>query len=161
LALVRISRSKEGGRGLAIAGLVLSVVWLGAGLVAVVPKLLAHASAGPDYIHTMAVGECLNSSADGEHVTRIPCDRPHDEQIVKRVDVSSGYEIYPGLATLREPALASCQIAAAAYFTEGTPPPSLQFMVHLPTQDSWDDGVREATCTFRQLSGQLTASVPR
>ncbi|WIY06718.1 DUF4190 domain-containing protein [Amycolatopsis mongoliensis] len=159
LALVRISRSKESGRGLAIAGLVLSVVWLGVGLTTVVPKLLTHAASGPDYIHTMAAGDCLNSGADGEYVTRVSCDQPHDEQVVKRVDVSSGYETYPGVAALRDPALLACEAAAVAYFTEGTPPPSLKFMAHLPTEDSWADGVREATCTFRQVSGQLTAFV--
>ncbi|MEU8635909.1 septum formation family protein [Amycolatopsis sp. NPDC048633] len=163
-ALARIGGSGRSGRGLAITGLVLSVLWLGVGLATVGPKVLAHpahvlASGGPDYIHVMAAGDCFDSGGDGEHVTRTPCDRPHDEQIFARIDVGTGSETYPGLPAIREPALVTCRIAAAAYFTEGTPPPALEFFAHLPTEGSWIGGVRTAACTFGRPGGKLTAFI--
>jgi hypothetical protein len=155
-ALVRTGRTGRDGRGLAIAGLVLSVLWVGAGLTAVAPKLATRTASGPDYAHDMAIGDCLDSDANGENVIRMACDVPHDEQIADRVDVSGGYGTYPGLATLRELAQPLCRIAAAAYFTGGTPPPGLEFHAHVPAESSWNTGAREATCTFGKQSGKLT-----
>jgi hypothetical protein len=163
-ALVRTNRS---GRGLAVAGLALSVLWLGVGVVKVAPVLFAHPAAtlaqltsdGKDSIHALATGDCFDSGADGEHVTRIPCEKPHDEQIFNRIDVGETADAYPGLEAIREPALTTCRIAAAAYFTTGTPPSGLEFFVHLPTRESWIGGVRAATCTFGRPGEKLTAFV--
>lgn len=159
-ALIRLSRNGRDGTGLAVAGLVLSVLWIGVGLVAITPQHATQAAA-PDYIDAMTIGDCLDSEANAAQVVRVACDVPHDEQIAARVDVGNGYETYPGLTKLREPALALCRIAAAAFFTEGTPPPSIEFAAHVPTESSWSTGAREAVCTLRQISGKLTASVPR
>jgi len=151
--------------GLCVAGLALSVLWLGVGVVKVGPILFAHpfaasrTSGGNDYIHVMGAGDCFNSSADGEHVTRLPCEQPHDEQIFDRIDVGENTDAYPGLEALREPALATCRIAATAYFAASAPPPGLEFFVHLPTRGSWIGGVRTATCTFGRPGEKLTALV--
>jgi hypothetical protein len=158
-ALVRISRNGRDGTGLAIAGLVLSVLWIGAGLVAITPQHATHATTAPDYIDAMAIGDCLDSDADNAQVVRVACDLPHDEQIAARVNAGNGYETYPGPTKLQEPAEALCRIAAAAYFTEGTPPPSIEFAAHVPTESAWDAGAREAVCTLRQISGKLTGPV--
>ncbi|VVJ16390.1 Uncharacterised protein [Amycolatopsis camponoti] len=159
-ALIRLSRNGRDGTGLAVAGLVLSVLWIGVGWVALTPQHATRAAA-PDSIDAMAIGDCLDSDADAAQVIRIACDLPHDEQIAARVDAGNGYETYPGLTKLQEPAQALCRIAAAAFFTEGTPPPSIEFVAHVPTESSWNAGAREAVCTLRQVSGKLTASVPR
>lgn len=155
-ALVRIGGSGRSGRGLAIAGLTLSVAWLGLGvsLITTGPKHVTQAAPGPDYIQGMAIGDCLD--ADGEQVIRAACDAPHDEQIADRVDVSGGYPSYPGLTTLRELAQPLCRIAGAAYFTHGTPLSGLEFLAHIPTESSWNAGAREATCTFGKPDGKLT-----
>lgn len=96
----------------------------------------------------MGAGDCFDSSADGEHVTKLPCAQPHDEQIFGRIDVDEGTDAYPGLEALREPALTTCPIAASAYFTRSAPPPGLELFVHVPTRGSWIGGVRTAACTF-------------
>lgn len=158
-ALIRLSRNGRDGTGLAVAGLVLSVLWIGVGLVAITPQHATRAAAAPDYIDAMAIGDCLDSDADYGQVIRMACDVPHDEQIAGRVDVSGGYETYPGLATLRELAEPLCRIASAASFTNGTAPPGLEFLAHVPTESSWSAGSREATCTVKQPSGKLTAFV--
>lgn len=162
-ALVRIGRSDRPGRGLAVAGLALSVLWLGIGVVKLGPSLVAapaqQASGGTDYIHVMGAGDCFDSSADGEHVTKLPCAQPHDEQILDRIDVGGGTDAYPGLEAIREPALTTCRIAATAYFTTSAPPAGLEFFVHLPTRGSWLGGVRTATCTFGRPGEKLTAFV--
>ncbi|MEA5365467.1 septum formation family protein [Amycolatopsis sp., V23-08] len=154
-AVVRTSRTGRSGSGLAIAGMVLAVLWLGVGLVAITPQR----AAAPDYVGGMAVGDCLDAGADGGNVIRMACDVPHDEQIAARVDVANGEEAYPGLTTLRELAQPLCRIAGAAYFTGGTPPPGLEFRAHVPTESSWRTGDRAATCTFGKASGKLTEHV--
>jgi hypothetical protein len=164
-ALVRASRTGRSGSGPAIAGLVLCVLWLGAGLVAITPQRAAgpdsaaspNSAAGPDYVSGMAIGDCLDSGGGQE--IRVACDAPHDEQIADRVDVSGGYETYPGLTTLRELAQPLCRIAGAAYFTNGTPPPDLEYLAHVPAESSWNAGTREATCTFGKPNGKLTGPV--
>ncbi|MGW5722132.1 septum formation family protein [Amycolatopsis sp. NPDC003865] len=158
-ALVRVGRTGRDGTGLAIAGLVLSGLWIIGGLVAITPQQAKHAAAATDSIDTMTIGDCLDSGADGAQVIRVACDVPHDEQIAARVDVGNGYETHPGVTALQELAQPLCRIAAAAYFTEGTPPPSIEFAAHVPTQSSWNAGAREAVCTLRQISGKLTATV--
>lgn len=158
-ALIRIGRNGRDGTGLAIAGLVLSVLWIGAGLVAITPQHATGAATAPDSINGLAIGDCLDSGADGAQVIPVACDLPHDEQIAARVDVGNGYETYPGRTELQEPAQALCRIAAAAFFTEGTPPPSIGFAAHVPTESSWKAGGRDAVCTLRQVSGKLTAPV--
>lgn len=165
-ALVRIGRTDRSGRGMAVAGLVLSVLWLAIGAAEIGPRLFAQpiaalagqTSAGKDYIHVMGAGDCFDSSADGEHVTKVPCEQPHDEQIFGRIDVGDGTDTYPGLEALREPALTTCRIAASAYFTTAAPP-GLEFFVHLPTRGSWTGGVRTAACTFGKPGEKLTTSV--
>ncbi|HEY3465695.1 MAG TPA: DUF4190 domain-containing protein [Amycolatopsis sp.] len=160
-ALVRIGRSGRAGRGLAVTGIVLGALWLGVGLVKLGPQLLARpaVASGDDYIHVMPVGDCFDSGADGEHVARVACDLPHDEQIFGRIDVGTGTDAYPGLDALREQALTTCRMAADAYFIRGTPPPALEFFAHLPTRGSWIGGVRTAACTFGQPGAKLTAFV--
>ena len=158
-ALVRIGRTGRDGTGLAIAGLVLGVLWTIGGLVAITPQQAKHAAAAPDYIDTMTIGDCLDSDADTAQVIRVACDLPHDEQIAERVDVGDGYGTYPGLTTLQELAQPVCRIAAAASFPGGTMPAGLEFAAHVPTESSWNAGAREAVCTLRQVSGKLTASV--
>ncbi|MGW4527774.1 septum formation family protein [Amycolatopsis sp. NPDC004378] len=160
-ALIRTGDSGRPGRGLAITGLVLSLLWLGVGAGLTVSSKASRATAAPDYIQGMAIGECLDSDADYEQVIRMPCDAPHDEQIADRVDVSGGYETYPGPTPLRELADPLCRLASAATFANGTPPPGLEFLAHIPTESSWSAGSREATCTFRRQGGKLTAFVPR
>lgn len=158
-ALVRIGRTGRDGTGLAIAGLVLGVLWTIGGLVAITPQQAKHAAAAPDYIDTMTIGDCLDSDADTAQVIRVACDLPHDEQIAERVDVGDGYGTYPGLTTLQELAQPVCRIAAAASFPGGTMPAGLEFAAHVPTESSWNAGARVAVCTLRQVSGKLTASV--
>lgn len=160
-ALLRTDRSGRPGRGLAITGLTLSLLWLGVGVGLMVPSKGSRATSGPDFIQSMAIGECLDSDADSGQVIRVACDAPHDEQIADRVDVSGGFETYPGLTKLRDLAEPLCRIASAATFTNGTPPPGLDFLAHVPTESSWSAGNREATCTIRRPDGKLTAAVPR
>ncbi|SEF37325.1 Septum formation [Amycolatopsis pretoriensis] len=140
--MFRINRSGRSGRGLALT-----------------PQRAKHAAAAPDYIATMAIGDCLDSDADSAQVTRVACDLSHDEQIAERVDIGDGYETYPGLAALQELADPVCRIAAAASFTGGTMPPGFEFAAHVPTESSWNSGAREAVCTVRQVSGKLTGPV--
>ncbi|HWD79810.1 MAG TPA: DUF4190 domain-containing protein [Kribbella sp.] len=160
-ALDRTDRSGRPGRGLAITGLTLSLLWLGIGAGLLATPKASRTTSEPDYIQTMAIGECLDSDAHSGQVIRVACDTPHDEQIADRVDVSGGFETYPGPTTLRELAQPLCRIASAATFTNGTPPPGLDFPAHVPTESSWSAGNREATCTIGRPDGKLTATVPR
>ncbi|WP_372671048.1 DUF4190 domain-containing protein [Amycolatopsis kentuckyensis] len=158
-ALIRVGRTGRDGTGLAIAGLVLSVLWIIGGLVAITPQQAKHAAAAPDYLDTMAIGDCLDFDADSAQVIRVACDLPHDEQIAARVDVSNGYETYPRGTALQELAQPLCRIAAAASLPGGTTPPGIDFVAHVPTESSWSAGAREAVCTARRVSGKLTGSV--
>ncbi|MBC3843523.1 DUF4190 domain-containing protein [Streptacidiphilus sp. 4-A2] len=92
VALVRIARTRQRGKGLAIAGLVLSGLWtvLGVGIVVLALAFVAThpteangvSAGGPGQqrVATMALGTCFDQPQQQttDYVTVVPCSGPHD-----------------------------------------------------------------------------------
>jgi hypothetical protein len=94
IALKRIRRLGQKGRGLAIAGLVLSTGWLVLAIVAVIAVGVGGANrsastgeiVSPGHLpaFSLATGDCFNNPAGARSVTSvtaIPCTQPHNAQV--------------------------------------------------------------------------------
>lgn len=147
------------GRGLAVAGVTLSLVWA----VAAVGVYWWHqsheatrdaanqvSSAGHIPVLTLQVGDCSATlGADGAtgaamtEVDVVPCDQPHRAQVVTSVDLTDGpYD----RARIQGEANSSCHSATPSVLAAGT---SGQLVVVYPLENSWDGHAdRTALCVL-------------
>lgn len=163
VALVRIGRTRQKGKGLAITGLVLSVLWMmaaGAGI----------AIAGAHYLKTtkpisaLAPGTCFDppkAATSNLWVTVVACTQPHDRQLYAKVGLSG---TYPGLEADKQLARDACIQAESSEFIdpEGLSP-EVVLHFYYPEQPAWQAGDPQAWCTLvasdgGQLTGELRQS---
>ena len=174
-ALIRINRTGERGFGLAIAGIVISVLWAGAGFATILPDFLQPArqtsssfvaepapavDASPVNVNDVGTFECFDATGADDVVTRADCHRPHDEQIFGKSDAAWALDgPYPGVPAMRDAIISDCRNKARIYLTGKTLPPGLTITAHFPTAAAWESGTRSAACTFKLESGKLTESL--
>lgn len=162
VALRRIRRTGERGRGLARAGLVLCAGW-----VVTVALLLTVASPGPDRaggVGGLRVGECFRTgdptgtSTAPERVRRVPCTEPHDGELVDQLPAYDRYadEAYPGAAELARRAEARCLPRRSSYVLDPLAlPADARLRWYLPTRIQWAEAPT-ITCYFTGGSAPLT-----
>ncbi|NEA33866.1 DUF4190 domain-containing protein [Streptomyces sp. SID13031] len=151
IALVQIPKQNQRGRGLAIAGLVLSALWL-------VVYILAANNAGepardasgqvtttvntrPDKLR---VGDCVTSLQAGEvkDIKVQPCDQPNGGKVFAVFDLPAGN--WPGLAAVQAAAEKGCTDRFNA-LNQQADKPSVVFFLH-PAEDGWSRGDHGTTC---------------
>ncbi|HEY2058288.1 MAG TPA: DUF4190 domain-containing protein [Amycolatopsis sp.] len=157
-ALVRIRRTGQNGRGLAIAGLAVSGAWLLVLVVGVVLSLLGLKTASPaDAFLNAHQGDCLISLDDQRTDLRaVFCDNPHDVEVFATVPLTG--EAYPGEDTLRPLAQNACEAARKTYFTSTDPPSYVHTAAHYPGPSDWSAHARTAVCTLESdnmLAGRV------
>jgi hypothetical protein len=170
VGLQRIRRLGQRGRGLAIAGLILSVVWVG---VFVAATLASNNSAtrqassgkithrGDLGVFALATGDCFDNPAntqDIETVTAIPCTQPHDSQVFAKFDLSGGNSAYPSAAALNKLADTGCNSRTGSIDKPKTTP-GMTIRVLFPEQDAWADGQRTVSCLIVNPKPTLTTSL--
>jgi hypothetical protein len=176
-ALVQVRKRPQRGKGLAIAGLVLSGGWIlviGVLIVAAValqPPGQPHRSAstgqitakGTTSIWSLHAGDCFqNPSADQAllgvtSVTVGPCTTPHNAQIFAQFSATGAS--FPGNSALDKQATVGCQAQIAGHLDKSklTGAMSLHFL--LPQQQSWADGHRTISCFVVAPTSSLTSSL--
>lgn len=138
------SKSYGRGRGLAIAGIVLSVLWIAAGIVGSV--LQGVIGKGNVTATDVAVGDCLAEIPDGEKVIRVQtvgCDKPHAGEVFAVITMPDGD--FPGEAAVvayHE----RCGPELSTYSPAAMSDDSVQLYVLYPTADTWANGDRAVTC---------------
>lgn len=153
MSLRRSRREGTSGRGFALAGVALGVVWIavfaGVGLAA------WHASRQPAEVAVgpggLAVGACGVVGSDGTF-QGVPCDQPHTVEVVANFELPDGP--YPGRAELRTQADALCRAKVEPY------------LEHAPVGERWSVGLAgPATATdwdvSRYVSCWLESAHPR
>jgi len=109
-------------------------------------------------IFSLPMGECINSGADN-HVRRVRCDRPHDEQIFGKP--TPGYHRIPYPDDALQAAIKDdCQREGVAYFGTDSPPKQLAIITYIPSEAEWNAGPQVAACTFWNMAGKLTGQIP-
>lgn len=171
ISLGQIGRNGGRGRGFAIAGIVLSCVWI---LTSVTIGVIVAASdsggssgdAGPAPRATqtkprevdaqkMKLGDCINDNTTASNpsatepvevdsVKIVPCTGPHDGEVTA-VFKLSGFALPPD-ARLRELASNGCKVRTRARIDRDPAAGGLANSYYYPTAESWRSGDRSVTC---------------
>lgn len=170
VALTRIGRSGQRGKGMAIAGIVLSAIWIGLFVLGAIVGGDAErddegtiTDAGDEDVFDLRVGDCFNDPPQDEEletVSAVPCSEPHDAEVYAEFDTAEEGDAYPGESALGTEAGQGCSERFEDFV--GVAPESSSLSVHflLPTQLSWDNiGDREITCLVVDPSGPTTGSL--
>jgi hypothetical protein len=166
-ALRRIHRRERRGRGLAIAGLWLSLVWV-VGLVAVLSfdagRHPARTSDGavtkPGVVSPGDVrsGDCLEVPREVGTIRSLPimpCSDPHNAQVFQILTAPDG--AFPGDDALESSALDLCRSASVTFL--GTSRTALHIVVFVPTSSRWSDGDRSEACLLVDRQQDFTGDV--
>lgn len=158
--LVGLSKAKQGqgGRGMAIAGLVLSGLWVVVAAVVVV-VLVANKDEifdpGAVDASDVGLGDCLaeipSDSSLVRSVDTVTCTQPHKGEVYFVTTVPG--DDYPGnqeVISYQD----KCEPALESYSTTAYQDPEVGMFVLYPTADSWKRGDRTVTCI-------ATTDVPR
>jgi hypothetical protein len=158
-ALLKIRRTGQNGRGIAIAGLAVSGGWVLVIVVGLALSLLGLKAAGPaaDGFLQAHQGDCLLGLDDQRtDVRATSCDDPHDVEVFATVPLTG--DAYPGEDTLRPLAQKACTAAREKYFTSTDPPSYVHTAVHYPGASDWAAHARTAVCTLESdhaLGGRI------
>jgi Domain of unknown function (DUF4190)/Septum formation len=149
VALRRIRTRNLKGRGLAIAGLVLSGLWTLLIAVGLIVALATDAErdpsgrvreAGTESVFDLRVGDCVNDLEETTaevSVEVVPCAQPHDAEVISSFELPEGD--YPGEDSIFQVADRRCsrELGAVA---------SAEPFYFYPTEQSWGTGDRKVNC---------------
>jgi hypothetical protein len=171
IALSRIKRLGQGGRGLAMAGIILSGLWL-VGLVTLgVVGNSGQASRssstggitrkGSQNVFSLAVGDCFDNPAGASTVitvTAIPCNQPHNAQIYAKFTLRGSDFDYPGNAAVTRLATNGCN-SRTGDVDKSLTTGSMTIRLLFPEADSWLNGRRTVSCMIVNPTPALTSSL--
>jgi hypothetical protein len=170
VGLQRIRRLGQRGKGLAIAGLILSLIWVG---VFVAVSALSNGTAtrqsatgkithrGDLGVFALATGDCFDNptnTKDIESVTAIPCTQAHDSQVFAKFDLSGDDSAYPAPDALTKMADTGCNSRTGSIDKPKTNS-HMTIRVLFPEQDAWADGQRTVSCLIVNPKPTLTTSL--
>jgi hypothetical protein len=152
------AKQGQGGRGMAIAGLVLSAVWVLVGI-AVVALLVANKDEifDPSAVNAadVGLGDCLSEIPSDASlvasVKTVACTDPHKGEVYHVVTVPEGD--FPGETAIID-YQDRCQPALVEFSPSAMADPEVGMFVLYPTAESWKRGDRVVTCI-------ATTEVPR
>lgn len=165
VALVQINRTGQAGRGMAIAGIIISLLWVAAltiGVIHMVNK--AELSGTTPTLVGLKKGECYTKPpAFGQDAAKASCTAPHDGEVFATFTLEAAYAGYPGERTLENQAKSGCESRRTTTLGAGfTPPVEAAVAVFYPDAATWEAGNHHAVCTLQVTSDQkLTGPLRR
>jgi len=172
IALAQIKKRGERGKGMAIAGSVLSVVglvlWtvsLSTGVVSDAVDGFKDAARGEGTAYALAKGDCFDSGTGSLHgdaydVDEVPCTGAHHGEVFAVVTLPAGS--FPGDDEVTDTADDKCYALQEDYAMDAWAVPETVDVYYLvPSKESWTFGDREITCVFgnvdekKSLTGSL------
>lgn len=168
VALLRIRRSGRPGRGLAIAGVVLSTLWIVAVAAVVMTTDSAERSsdgvvqvAGTVSTDDLQIGDCPKTLTEGRETTVdvVPCTEPHEAEVIASFELEG--EAFPGEDETFRFADGGCSKRIVAVLPPGAP--EYGVFSFAPSRQTWNLGDREVVCLVTApVDGEpLTGRVPR
>ncbi len=160
LSLSDIKRTRQGGRGLAIAGIVLGSLWLaawltflGAAFVTGVERAANNTSSGVTNSYNLKPGQCFDraQTSQGATVTVQDCVQPHDAEVFAVESVSGS--TYPGADAVMLVAETRCPGDSERFLTPGLNYPDIDVHYLYPQSASWARGDRSVECFYRSVTG--------
>jgi Domain of unknown function (DUF4190)/Septum formation len=171
VALRRIRRLGQRGRGLAIAGLVLSGLWIVA-IVAIVvaagANVATRSSSSGQITHqgqlgafSLVTGDCFDNPVGARslsRVTAIPCTQPHNAQVFAKFKLSGSSLSYPGTAQVERLATSGCNSRISSIDkSKANNAMTIRFLV--PLEGSWIVGQRSVSCLIVNPATDLKSSL--
>ncbi|WP_432183638.1 DUF4190 domain-containing protein [Streptomyces tendae] len=159
IALARIRKRGERGKGFAVAGCVLSSVGLALWTLTLATGAAADfwdgfrdAARGEDTAYSLEKGQCFTTPGGSLQgvtydVDEVPCTQEHDGEVFAAFDLPDGS--YPGDTEVTRAADDRCYALQDAYAMDRWALPTDVDVYYLtPTSASWRTGDREITCLF-------------
>jgi hypothetical protein len=166
-ALVQLRRSYRKGKGLAIAGLVLSLLWAVAQIgfailvgVAVHKTLTQPLKPGEHgFMAQLRPGDCYDHQGGATSTSLIGrlCTDPHDGQMILTFSMPDGP--WPGRDEVSKLANTGCKDRVVAEFAGHMPARHLGTTILLPTQVAWVAGDRTVHCALHTSGAKLTKTL--
>jgi hypothetical protein len=151
-SLVRIRRGARQGRGLALAGIAIGVVWTVVEAVVVVSLVSAFLATRPlplavdaprdAFATQLTTGHCLADLPAQDAVGRVPvvpCGDPHAAQVVSEFRFAPD-AVWPGQRDADALVAAGCELSTTEVAA------GLDAVTWAPTRATWDDGDRTGLC---------------
>ena len=159
VALADVRRTRQSGKGLAIAGLVLSALWLGAWLTFIGAAFVtgfqqaASQQSASSTGFRLKPGQCFDrpQSSQTAAVTVRDCAKPHDAEAFAVEPISGS--TYPGLDTVEGIGDRKCPNDSDRWLTPGMNYPDFAVHYLYPEQSSWSRGDRSVICFYRRVDG--------
>jgi putative regulator of septum formation len=144
--IVGLNKAKQGhgGRGMSIAGLVLSGLWVLVAIAAVAIYFVV--GKGTVTATDVKVGDCLKEIPDGTRVLTVEtveCGESHAGEVFAVLLMPEGD--FPGASAIEE-YQNRCEPALASYSPDAITDDSVQLYVLYPTSETWQQGDRAVTC---------------
>jgi hypothetical protein len=144
--IVGLNRAKkgQGGRGMAIAGLVLSALWVVVLIVGVGFYFLM--GKGTVTATDVKAGDCIAEIPDSSRVFTVQtvgCDQSHAGEVFAVLTMPEGD--FPGQAAIEE-YQSRCEPELASYSPAAMEDTSVGLYVLYPTEETWERGDRAVTC---------------
>jgi hypothetical protein len=175
IALSQIRRTGEGGRGMAIAGVVLgSLVTVLLALLVISAVLVVAGNAatrddsgtidrrGPVALVDLRVGDCIED-LDGADLRvaafAVPCREPHEGEVFAVFDLPAGP--YPGEDRIAEIAYEECVTRLGDYSATAAADPDVGLFHFAPQSRGWALGDREIVCIATWDTGPRAGPLPR
>jgi Domain of unknown function (DUF4190)/Septum formation len=146
VALSQIKKRGQGGRGMAIAGLVLSALWT-IGIIGVIVLAVVFDN-GSVSATRLQVGDCIATMpADNARVTTMPkvsCTTPHEGEVYDQIRVTEAS--FPGQPTLESEYQSRCRSSLMSYAPSAADSSDVGIYLLYPSQSTWDQGDRDVVC---------------
>ena len=173
VALNKLRGRPQRGKGLAVAGLCLSGVWV-VGIVTVLTvkaDTAAHRSAtsgqitknGHLGVFSLRAGDCFQNPSGSQpavkltQVTAVSCRSLHNAQVIAQLPVSGS--AYPGRAGFRAQGLPGCRASISAVADRSKLTPTMKLIWIYPEPQAWADGHRTISCLIVDSGEDLTSSL--
>jgi hypothetical protein len=173
VALNKLRDRPQRGKGLAIAGLCLSGVWV----VGIAAALVVNAETASQRsaatgqitknghlgVFSLRAGDCFQNPSGSQpalrltQVTAVPCVNPHNAQVTAQLPVPGS--AYPGQAAFRAQALPGCRTSTAAVVDRSKLTATMSLIWIYPEAQAWADGHRTISCLIVDSSDDLTSSL--
>ncbi|WP_144125217.1 DUF4190 domain-containing protein [Catellatospora sichuanensis] len=158
VALSQIKKRNQSGKGMAVAGLVLSTIWslvicgvIGLAIVAANDDSTTGTTSttgGDDTsVYSLRIGDCLNdlnTEDEIEELPVVPCSEPHDGEVYAEFKLTE--TAYPGVDAIEKKADPRCADLLKSYAPKAVDDPAVDTYYLYPTAESWARGDRAVTC---------------
>ena len=157
VALSQIKKRNQNGRGMAIAGLVLSTLWslvicavIGIAIVAAneTGTTGTTGTTGDDTsVHSLRIGDCLNDLSTEDEIEELPvvsCSELHDGEVYAEFKLTEA--TFPGIDAIEKKADPRCADLLKSYAPDAVDDPAVDTYYLYPTAESWASGDRAVTC---------------